>query len=121
MATTTKIQWPKGHELEKPTFLTIEDHSNIKLKDALSQVSESSNFKEYLRIGIINQNELQRWKHQKAMTILDKENNTDISAIDMPAPGSVIEKIYANKKTTPVEYRRNREWTDYNWRRPEEW
>lgn len=43
------------------------------------------------------------------------------SEADLPRAGSVLEKMYANGKTAPVQYRRNREWTDYNWRRPEEW
>ena len=40
---------------------------------------------------------------------------------ELPAPGSVLEKMYANSGKAPIEYRRNRMWTQFNWRRPEEW
>ena len=119
---TFKLQYPHKNVMERPTFLTIEDHSQIKLKDALSDISHSSEFKEYLSIGIINQSELLKWKHEQAMTILDKEDiSSEQSDVAMPKPGTILEKMYANKKSTPVEYRRNREWTDYNWRRQDEW
>jgi len=35
---------------------------------------------------------------------------------DLPRKGSVLEKIYANKVSTPVRYKRNKEWTQFNWR-----
>ena len=53
------------------------------------------------------------------MTILDN----DVSAADreLPPRGSIMEKMYANKPGTPIRYRRNREWTDTNWRSKKEW
>lgn len=61
------------------------------------------------------------WKHEQEKTILDREQTSGPSEVELPAPGTVLEKMYANKKSTPIQYRRNREWTDYNWRKPEQW
>ena len=44
--------------------MTIEDHSAITLKDAMTEVSQASDLAEFLRIGITNQSELLKWKHE---------------------------------------------------------
>ena len=40
---------------------------------------------------------------------------------DLPPPGSTLEKIFANTATTPVSFRRNREWTKYNYKPNKVW
>lgn len=49
-----------------------------------------------------------------SMSIIDmKPSHSNIlpDEKDLPKHGTILEKIYANKPSTPVQYKRNKEWT----------
>ena len=58
------------------------------------------------------------------MSIIDmKPSHSNIlpDEKDLPKHGTILEKIYANKPSTPVQYKRNKEWTQFNFRKAREW
>lgn len=69
-------------------------------------------------MGILDGRTSKEWRDERAKTILDNEVNKNDPNVAPPTPGTVLEKMYANKLSTPIEYRRNKMWTDHNWRKP---
>ena len=75
------------------------------LKESLKQAKNSTNLKNYLIHGLVKQKDEIKWREQKSKTIIDMDSshsNVLPEEKDLPKSGTVLEKIYANKPTSPV-------------------
>lgn len=85
--------------------MNIENHSKIKLKESLKQAKNCTNIKNYLVHGLVKQSEEHKWREEMSKTIIDMKpsiSNTIPDEKDLPKRGTILEKIYANKPSTPV-------------------